>query len=72
MEPLSRRTRRFTFIGVTTGKSAIMRVFPAWAEHLGQKQEESDLGDKTQARAQLQRAALARNRRPGGVPSVAP
>jgi len=42
------------------------------AEHLGQKQEESDLGDKTQARAQLQRAALARNRRPGGVPSVAP
>jgi shikimate 5-dehydrogenase len=28
-------TRRFTFIGVTTGKSAIMRVFPAWAEHLG-------------------------------------
>jgi shikimate 5-dehydrogenase len=27
--------RRFSFIGVTTGKSAIMRVFPAWAEHLG-------------------------------------
>jgi shikimate 5-dehydrogenase len=26
--------RRFSFIGVTTGKSAIMRVFPAWAEHL--------------------------------------
>ena len=26
---------RFTFIGVTTGKSAIMRVFPKWAEHLG-------------------------------------
>lgn len=23
------------FIGVTTGKSSIMRVFPAWAEHLG-------------------------------------
>lgn len=28
-------TTRFTFVGVTTGKSAIMRVFPAWAEHLG-------------------------------------
>lgn len=28
-------TRRFSFIGVTTGKSAIMSVFPAWAEHLG-------------------------------------
>jgi shikimate 5-dehydrogenase len=27
--------RRFSFVGVTTGKSAIMRVFPAWAEHLG-------------------------------------
>jgi shikimate 5-dehydrogenase len=27
--------RRFGFIGVTTGRSAIMRVFPAWAEHLG-------------------------------------
>jgi shikimate 5-dehydrogenase len=26
--------RRFSFIGVTTGKSAIMRVFPVWAEHL--------------------------------------
>src|SRR5262245_50429727 len=23
------------FIGVTTGSSSIMRVFPAWAEHLG-------------------------------------
>jgi acyl carrier protein len=42
------------------------------AEHLGQKQAESDLGDKTQARAQLQRAAMARNRRPGGVQSVVP
>ena len=27
-------TKRFSFIGVTTSKSAIMRVFPAWAEHL--------------------------------------
>jgi shikimate 5-dehydrogenase len=27
--------RRFAFIGVTTGGSAIMRVFPAWAERLG-------------------------------------
>jgi shikimate 5-dehydrogenase len=35
MEPSSGHTRRFSFIGVTTGKSAIMRVFPAWAEHLG-------------------------------------
>ena len=26
---------RFSFFGVSTGKSAIMRVFPAWAEHLG-------------------------------------
>jgi len=25
----------FYFIGVTTGKSSIMRVFPAWAKHLG-------------------------------------
>ena len=25
----------FFFIGVTTGQSSIMRVFPAWAEHLG-------------------------------------
>jgi shikimate 5-dehydrogenase len=27
-------TRRFSFVGVTTGKSAIMRVFPLWAEQL--------------------------------------
>jgi shikimate 5-dehydrogenase len=27
--------RRFAFIGVTTAKSAIMRVFPAWAAFLG-------------------------------------
>jgi shikimate 5-dehydrogenase len=25
----------FSFIGVTTGSSSIMRVFPAWADHLG-------------------------------------
>ena len=25
----------FYYIGVTTGKSSIMRVFPKWAEHLG-------------------------------------
>lgn len=25
----------FYFIGVTTGQSSIMRVFPAWADHLG-------------------------------------
>jgi shikimate 5-dehydrogenase len=34
MEPDSGRTRRFSFIGVTTRQSAIMRVFPAWARHL--------------------------------------
>lgn len=27
--------RRFNFVGVTTGKSAIMRVFPQWAQYLG-------------------------------------
>jgi shikimate 5-dehydrogenase len=27
----------FYFIGVTTAKSSIMRVFPAWARHLGLK-----------------------------------
>jgi shikimate 5-dehydrogenase len=27
--------RRFSFIGVTTGRSAIRRVFPAWAKRLG-------------------------------------
>lgn len=31
--PATRPT--FYFIGVTTGKSSIMRVFPAWAKHLG-------------------------------------
>ena len=28
-------TRRFSFVGVTTERSAIMRVFPLWAERLG-------------------------------------
>lgn len=32
-EPARRRTMHF--IGVTTAKSSIMKVFPAWAEHLG-------------------------------------
>jgi len=32
-EPASKPT--FYFIGVTTGKSSIMTVFPRWAEHLG-------------------------------------
>jgi len=27
--------KRFSFVGVSTSKSAIMRVFPAWARHLG-------------------------------------
>lgn len=31
--PRARRT--MYFIGVTTGKSSIMKVFPAWARHLG-------------------------------------
>lgn len=31
--PRSKRT--MYFIGVTTGKSSIMKVFPKWAEHLG-------------------------------------
>jgi shikimate 5-dehydrogenase len=31
--PATRPT--FYFIGVTTGQSSIMKVFPAWAEHLG-------------------------------------
>lgn len=32
-KPASERT--MYFIGVTTGKSSIMKVFPAWAKHLG-------------------------------------
>jgi len=33
---LSQATRKtFYFLGVTTSKSSIMEVFPAWAEHLG-------------------------------------
>lgn len=32
-EPASKPT--FYFIGVTTGKSSIMKVFPRWADHLG-------------------------------------
>ena len=33
LKPAERPT--FYFVGVTTGKSSIMRVFPAWAKHLG-------------------------------------
>ncbi|MFW5688380.1 MAG: shikimate dehydrogenase family protein [Spirochaetota bacterium] len=33
LTPATERT--FYFVGVTTGKSSIMRVFPAWAKHLG-------------------------------------
>ena len=29
------KNRTFYFIGVTTGQSAIMEVFPKWAEYLG-------------------------------------
>jgi shikimate 5-dehydrogenase len=32
-QPAERRT--MYFIGVTTGKSSIMKVFPAWSDHLG-------------------------------------
>lgn len=32
-QPATQRT--MYFVGVTTGKSSIMKVFPAWAEHLG-------------------------------------
>ncbi len=31
----SAKVPTFYYIGVTTGKSSINRVFPAWAEHLG-------------------------------------
>jgi shikimate 5-dehydrogenase len=33
LAPAKKRT--FYFVGVTTGKSSIMKVFPKWAEHLG-------------------------------------
>ena len=33
--PRRSETRRFAFIGVTTAQSAIMRVFPVWADRLG-------------------------------------
>jgi shikimate 5-dehydrogenase len=35
-DPASQPT--FYFIGVTTGKSSIMKVFPAWADYLGLKE----------------------------------
>ena len=36
MSPYTAATKpTFYFIGVTTAKSSIMRVFPAWAKHLG-------------------------------------
>jgi shikimate 5-dehydrogenase len=35
VEHVRAAAKRFSFVGVTTGKSAIMRVFPAWAEYLG-------------------------------------
>ena len=41
------------------------------AERLGANGEETGLSDKTQARAQLQRAALARNRRPAPAQPLA-
>jgi acyl carrier protein len=41
------------------------------AERLGANCEETALGDKTHARAQLQRAALARNRRPAPAQPLA-
>jgi amino acid adenylation domain-containing protein len=41
------------------------------AERLGANREDTGLSDKTQARAQLQRAALARNRRPAAAQPLA-
>jgi hypothetical protein len=41
------------------------------AERLGANREETGLGDRTQARARLQRAALARIRRPAAAQPVA-
>jgi len=38
------------------------------AERIGRQNEDDNLGDKTRARAQLQRAALARQRRPAPQP----
>jgi shikimate 5-dehydrogenase len=35
MLPAPAATPTMYFIGVTTGSSSIMRVFPRWAEHLG-------------------------------------
>jgi amino acid adenylation domain-containing protein len=42
------------------------------AERLGQKGDDAGLGDKVQSRAQLQRAALARNRRPAPAHPLSP
>ena len=42
------------------------------AERLGQNHEDTGLADKTQSRAQLQRAAMARNRRPNPAQPLAP
>ena len=39
------------------------------ADRLGKATDDSALGDKTQARAQAQRAAMARNRRPAPAPT---
>ena len=41
------------------------------AGRLGENREDTGLSDKTQARAQLQRAALARNRRPAAAQPLA-
>jgi amino acid adenylation domain-containing protein len=41
------------------------------AKRLGENREDTGLSDKTQARAQLQRAALARNRRPAPAQQIA-
>ena len=35
LPPKPAATPTFYFVGVTTGSSSIMKVFPAWAEHLG-------------------------------------
>ena len=35
LPPKPADTPTFYFVGVTTGRSSIMQVFPAWAPHLG-------------------------------------
>lgn len=47
------------FIGVTTGKSSIMKVFPAWAKHLGQNAVMSGIDFAPNSDPALYREAVA-------------